>query len=95
MFKKTYRFNTLQPEKMKTKIWLLIFAFLGGKFAYFEIMEFQIFENFALETIRCKKKLPSCSLCSQFTASQKLPLLFPNARMKPSTETIDARSRKQ
>ena len=53
MFEKTYRFNTLQPEKMKTKIWLLIFAFLGGKFAYFEIMEFQIFENFALETISC------------------------------------------
>ena len=58
MFKKTYRFNTLQPEKMKTKIWLLIFAFLGGKFAYFEIMEFQIFENFVLETIRSQKETP-------------------------------------
>ena len=27
-----------------------------------------------------KRNFPSCSLCSQFTASQKLPLLFPNAK---------------
>ena len=27
-----------------------------------------------------KKNFPSCSLRSQFTASQKLPLLFPNAK---------------
>ena len=27
-----------------------------------------------------KRNFPSCSLRSQFTASQKLPLLFPNAK---------------
>ena len=35
-----------------------------------------------------KRNFPSCSLRSQFTASQKLPLLFPNARMEPWDETI-------
>ena len=34
-----------------------------------------------METINiAKRNFPSCSLCSQFTASQKLPLLFPNAK---------------
>ena len=33
-----------------------------------------------METINiAKRNFPSCSLRSQFTASQKLPLLFPNA----------------
>ena len=32
-----------------------------------------------------KRNFPSCSLRSQFTASQKLPLLFPNARPLKST----------
>ena len=36
-----------------------------------------------------KRNFPSCSLRSQFTASQKLPLLFPNAKhMEPATGTI-------
>ena len=30
--------------------------------------------------IYAKRNFPSCSLCSQFTASQKPPLLFPNAK---------------
>ena len=35
-----------------------------------------------------KRNFPSCSLCSQFTASQKLPLLFPNAKhMESATGT--------
>ena len=38
-----------------------------------------------METSIAKRNFPSCSLCSQFTASQKLPLLFPNAKqMEPS-----------
>ena len=36
-----------------------------------------------------KRNFPSCSLRSQFTASQKLPLLFPNAKhMESATGTI-------
>ena len=35
-----------------------------------------------------KRNFPSCSLRSQFTASQKLPLLFPNAKhMESATGT--------
>ena len=33
-----------------------------------------------METSIAKRNIPSCSLRSQFTASQKLPLLFPNAK---------------
>ena len=32
-----------------------------------------------MKTSIAKRNFPSCSLRSQFTASQKLPLLFPNA----------------
>ena len=35
--------------------------------------------NHKMETSIAKRNFPSCSLRSQFTASQKLPLLFPNA----------------
>ena len=42
-----------------------------------------------METSIAKRNFPSCSLRSQFTASQKLPLLFPNAKhMEPATGTI-------
>ena len=33
-----------------------------------------------MKTSIAKRNFPSCSLHSQFTASQKLPLLFPNAK---------------
>ena len=36
--------------------------------------------NHKMETSIAKRNFPSCSLHSQFTASQKLPLLFPNAK---------------
>ena len=35
--------------------------------------------NHKMQTSITKRNFPSCSLRSQFTASQKLPLLFPNA----------------
>ena len=38
-----------------------------------------------------KRNFPSCSLCSQFTASQKLPLLFPNAKQMVSIIRLLAR----
>ena len=37
-------------------------------------------ENHKMETSIAKRNFPSCSLRSQFTASQKPPLLFPNAK---------------
>ena len=38
--------------------------------------------NQSMGTIKfAKRNFPSCSLRSQFTASQKPPLLFPNAKM--------------
>ena len=41
-----------------------------------------------METSIAKRNFPSCSLRSQFTASQKLPLLFPNAKhMESATGT--------
>ena len=45
--------------------------------------------NHKMETSIAKRNFPSCSLRSQFTASQKLPLLFPNAKhMESATGTI-------
>ena len=42
-----------------------------------------------------KRNFPSCSLCSQFTASQKPPLLFPNAKiMEPSKWSHQIRKKK-
>ena len=38
--------------------------------------------NHKMETSIAKRNFPSCSLRSQFTASQKLPLLFPNAPLE-------------
>ena len=44
--------------------------------------------NHKMETSIAEGNFPSCSLCSQFTASQKLPLLFPNAKhMESATGT--------
>ena len=44
--------------------------------------------NHKMETSIAKRNFPSCSLRSQFTASQKLPLLFPNAKhMESATGT--------
>ena len=45
--------------------------------------------NQEMETSIAKRNFPSCSLRSQFTASQKLPLLFPNAKQ---VETIKHKS---
>ena len=36
--------------------------------------------NHKMDTSIAKRNFPSCSLRLQFTASQKLPLLFPNAK---------------
>ena len=41
-----------------------------------------------MKTSIAKRNFPSCSLRSQFTASQKLPLLFPNALMEPRSTTL-------
>ena len=42
-----------------------------------------------------KRNFPSCSLRSQFTASQKPPLLFPNAKiMEPSKWSHQIRKKK-
>ena len=44
--------------------------------------------NHKMVTSIAKRNFPSCSLRSQFTASQKLPLLFPNAKhMESATGT--------
>ena len=44
--------------------------------------------NHKMDTSIAKRNFPSCSLRSQFTASQKLPLLFPNAKhMESATGT--------
>ena len=45
--------------------------------------------NHKMETSIAKRNFPSCPLRSQFTASQKLLLLFPNAKhMESATGTI-------
>ena len=41
-----------------------------------------------------KRNFPSCSLCSQFTASQKLPLLFPNAKQLESIRRVGSLSKR-
>ena len=51
-----------------------------------------------METSIAKRNFPSCSLCSQFTASQKLPLLFPNAKERESatgTSKLEPSNRKK
>ena len=52
--------------------------------------------NHKMETIKyAKRNFPSCSLRSQFTASQKPPLLFPNAKiMEPSKCSHQIRKKK-
>ena len=47
-----------------------------------------------MKTSIAKRNFPSCSLHSQFTASQKLPLLFPNAKQMETIKWNQHRKKK-